>query len=146
MSPNSEWVRGRLSVGDRISPEIHEIARRAMVSVATVSRAINHLCGVRLQTAKRVWKAIDELGYYPNTQARALAMGRTRIFGLIVSEILFFPEIVQTFENLAVENNYEMLLSSARDPTRMERSVRRMMERQVDGIAILTFWHGRRSP
>jgi LacI family transcriptional regulator len=122
--------------------DIREIARRAKVSIATVSRAINRVPTVDPQLAKKVWAVIDELGYYPNTQARALVLGRTRIFGLVVSEITnpFFPEIVQTFENLAVENNYEILLTStADDPKRMESAVRRMIERRVDGVAILTF-------
>ena len=122
--------------------DIREIARRARVSTATVSRAINRVPTVHPQLAKRVWKVIDELGYYPNTQARALVLGRSRIFGLIVSEITnpFFPEIVQTFEELAVQNNYEILLTSTvHDPKRMESSVRRMIERRVDGVAILTF-------
>jgi LacI family transcriptional regulator len=122
--------------------DIREIARRAKVSTATVSRAINHVPTVDPQLAKRVWKVVDQLGYFPNTQARALVSGRSRIFGLIVSEITnpFFPEIVQTFENLAVENNYEILLTSTvHDPKRMESSVRRMIERRVDGVAILTF-------
>jgi LacI family transcriptional regulator len=122
--------------------DIREIARRARVSTATVSRAINRLPTVDPQLAKRVWKVVDELGYFPNTQARALVSGRSRLFGLIVSEITnpFFPEIVQTFENLAVENNYEILLTSTvHDPKRMESSVRRMIERRVDGVAILTF-------
>ena len=122
--------------------DIREIARRAKVSTATVSRAINRVPTVDPQLSKRVWKVVDELGYYPNTQARALVSGRSRIFGLIVSEITnpFFPEIVQTFENLAVENNYEILITSTvHDPKRMEISVRRMIERRVDGVAILTF-------
>ena len=122
--------------------DIREIARRAKVSTATVSRAINRIPTVDPQLSKRVWKVVEELGYYPNTQARALVSGRSRIFGLIVSEITnpFFPEIVQTFENLAVANNYEILLTSTvHDPKRMEISVRRMIERRVDGVAILTF-------
>jgi LacI family transcriptional regulator len=122
--------------------DIREIARKAKVSTATVSRVINRVPTVDAQLAKRVWKVVDELGYYPNTQARALVLGRSRIFGLIVSEITnpFFPEIVQTFENLAVENNYEILVTSTvHDPKRMESSVRRMIERRVDGVAILTF-------
>jgi LacI family transcriptional regulator len=122
--------------------DIREIARRAKVSTATVSRAINRVPSVDPQLSKRVWKVVEELGYYPNTQARALVSGRSRIFGLIVSEITnpFFPEIVQTFENLAVENNYEILVTSTvHDPKRMEISVRRMIERRVDGVAILTF-------
>lgn len=122
--------------------DIREIARRAKVSTATVSRAINRVPTVDPQLAKRVWKVVDELGYYPNTQARALVSGRSRIFGLIVSEITnpFFPEIVQTFEEIAVEHNYEiMITSTVHDPKRMESSVRRMIERRVDGVAILTF-------
>lgn len=122
--------------------DIREIARRAKVSTATVSRTINHVPTVDPQLAKRVWKIINELGYYPNTQARALVSGRSRIFGLIVSEITnpFFPEIVQVFENLAVQHNYEILLTSTvHDPKRMELSVRRMIERRVDGVAIMTF-------
>lgn len=122
--------------------DIREIAKRAKVSTATVSRTINHVPTVDPQLAKRVWKVIDELGYYPNTQARALVSGRSRIFGLVVSEITnpFFPEIVQVFEDIAVENGYEILLvSTVHDPKRMDISVRRMIERRVDGVAVMTF-------
>src|SRR6476469_1360407 len=122
--------------------DIREIARRAKVSTATVSRTINRVPTVDPQLAKRVWKVVEELGYYPNTQARALVSGRSRIVGLIVSEITnpFFPKIVQSFEDIAVQHNYEILLTSTvHDPKRMEASVRRMIERRVEGVAILTF-------
>lgn len=122
--------------------DIRDVARRAKVSTATVSRTVNQVATVDAQLAKRVWKAVAELGYYPNRQARALVSGRSRTFGLIVSEITnpFFPEIVQTFENLAVAQNYEILLTSTiHDPKRMELAVRRMIEQRVDGVAILTF-------
>jgi LacI family transcriptional regulator len=122
--------------------DIRDVARRARVSTATVSRTVNQVVTVDAQLAKRVWKAIAELGYYPNRQARALVSGRSRVFGLIVSEITnpFFPEIVQTFETLAVEKNYDILLTSTiHDPKRMELAVRRMIEGRVDGVAILTF-------
>ena len=122
--------------------DIRDVARRAKVSTATVSRTVNQVATVDAQLAKRVWKAIAELGYYPNRQARALGSGRSRVFGLVVSEITnpFFPEIVHTFETLAVEQNYEILLTSTvHDPKRMELAVRRMIESRVDGVAILTF-------
>jgi len=122
--------------------DIREIAKRAKVSTATVSRTINRVPTVDPQLAKRVWKVVDELGYFPNTQARALVSGKSRIFGVIVSEITnpFFPEIVQSFEDIAVQHNYEILLTSTiHDPKRMELAVRRMLERRVDGVAILTF-------
>src|SRR3954462_6675115 len=114
--------------------DIREIAKRAKVSTATVSRAINRVPTVDPRLAKRVWRVIDELGYFPNTQARALVSGRSRILGLVVSEITnpFFPEIVQVFENIAVQNNYEILLTSTvHDPVRMEIAVRRMLEHRV---------------
>src|SRR5437868_10015773 len=122
--------------------DIRQVATRARVSTATVSRSINHIPTVDPQLANRVWRVVEALGYYPNSAARSLCSGRSRVFGLIVSEITnpFFPEIVQTFENLAVQHNYEILLTSTvHDPKRMESSVRRMIERRVDGVAILTF-------
>jgi LacI family transcriptional regulator, galactose operon repressor len=121
---------------------IHEVAKRARVSIATVSRTINGVPTVAPQLSRRVWKVVEELGYYPNTQARALVSGRSRIFGLIVSEITnpFFPEIVQEFEDVAVQNNYEVLLTSTvHDSRRMALSVRRMIERRVEGVAVVTF-------
>ncbi len=121
---------------------IHEVARRARVSIATVSRTINGVSTVTPQLSRRVWKVIEELGYYPNTQARSLVSGRSRIFGLIVSEITnpFFPEIIQGFEDIAVQNSYEILTTSTvHDPKRIALSVRRMIERRVEGVAIVTF-------
>jgi len=81
------------------------------------------------------------MGYHPSKLARALVSGRTQILGLIVSDLTnpFFPEIIQSFENAAVELNYEILLVSTRhNRERMETSVRRMIERRVDGVAVLT--------
>jgi LacI family transcriptional regulator len=122
--------------------DIREVAKRARVSTATGSRTINRVATVNPVWAKRVWKVVDELGYYPNTQARALVSDCSRIFGLIVSEITnpFFPEIVQVFETIAVQHQYEILLTSTvHDPRLMEASVRRLIERRVDGVAVMTF-------
>jgi LacI family transcriptional regulator len=121
---------------------IREIAKRARVSTATVSRTINRHPSVQPQLAKRVWRIVEELGYFPNTQARALVSGRSRIFGLIVSEITnpFFPEIVHVFEETALQHNYEILVTSTvHDPERMKTSVRRMLEHRVEGVAVMTF-------
>jgi len=121
---------------------IHEIAKRAKVSTATVSRTINRVPTVKPQLAKRVWKAVEELGYFPSTQARALVSGRSRMFGLIVSEITnpFFPEIVHVFEETALAHNYEILLTSTvHDTERMKIAVRRMLENRVEGVAVMTF-------
>src|ERR1700682_3679218 len=121
---------------------IREIAKRARGSTATVSRTINRRPGVKPQVAKRVWQVVRELGYFPSIQARALVSGRSRMFGLIVSEITnpFFPEIVHVFEETAVRHNYEILLTSTvHDTERMKTSVRRMLEHRVEGVAVMTF-------
>ena len=121
---------------------IRDVARRAGVSIATVSRAVNRITTVDPALAERVWKAINEVGYLPNTQARALVSGRSRMLGLIVSEITnpFFPELVQEFENLAVAQGYEVLIGSTNySPERTESLIRRMLQRNVDGVAVMTF-------
>jgi LacI family transcriptional regulator len=92
--------------------------------------------------AKRVWDAIRELNYFPNTQARALVSGRSGVFGLVVSEITnpFFSELIQGFEDVAVESGYEILISSTNyDPKRWELCIRRMLERKAEGVAVMTF-------
>ncbi len=129
--------------GRRPGPiSIRDVAQRAGVSIATVSRAVNHIPTVNAELARRVWKAIEEIGYLPNTQARALVSGRSRMLGLIVSEITnpFFPELVQEFENLAVAQGYEVLIGSTNyEPARTESLIRRMLQRSVDGVAVMTF-------
>jgi LacI family transcriptional regulator len=121
---------------------IRDVASLAGVSIATVSRAVNGISTVDPELVRRVWKAVDEVGYLPDTQARALVSGRSRMLGLIVSEITnpFFPQLVQEFENLAVEQGYEVLIGSTNyDPGRTESLIRRMLQRKVDGVAVMTF-------
>lgn len=122
--------------------DIRDVAKHARVSIATVSRTINHVSTVDKELAKRVWKSIAELNYFPNTQARALVSGRSRLFGLLISEITnpFFPELIQGFESIAVEHNYEILIGSTNYDTKsMAACVRRMLERNVEGVAVMTF-------
>ena len=120
---------------------IAEIARRANVSTATVSRTLNQSGPVKAATARKVWRAVTALNYYPNSHARTLVSGRSRLIGLIVSDITnpFFPELVRTFEDLAAQKHYDLLLTSTNyDTSRMATCLRRMLERKVDGVAIMT--------
>jgi DNA-binding LacI/PurR family transcriptional regulator len=118
---------------------IYAVARLANVSISTVSRSINKVSAVNPIMAKRVWQAIEELNYFPNTQARAVVSGRSRLLGLIVSEITF-PEVIQAFEDVAVEHGYDVLITSTNpDPGRMSLCLRRMLERRVEGVAVMTF-------
>lgn len=118
---------------------LQEIARRANVSIATVSRIVNRIPNVSPALAGRVQKVIESEGYYPNTQARALASGRSRLFGLM-AELTDpgFLDIVQTFGKLAIQHNYGILLSPMiRDPRLLEPAARQMIERRIDAVAIL---------
>ena len=94
--------------------DIRDVATHARVSIATVSRTINHIPTVNPALAARVWKAVSELNYFPNTQARALVSGKSKLLGLIVSEITnpFFPELIHEFEQVAISKGYEILIGS----------------------------------
>ena len=122
--------------------DIRGVASHAKVSIATVSRTINHVPTVDPALAARVWKAVADLNYFPNTQARALVSGRSRLLGLVISDITnpFFPELIHEFEQVAVARGYEILIGSTNyERKTMESCARRMLERKVDGIAIMTF-------
>jgi DNA-binding LacI/PurR family transcriptional regulator len=125
---------------------IREIAQRARVSHSTVSRVINGVPTVDPRLVRRVQAVIQEFGYRPNFQARALARGRSHTIGLIVSEITggnpFFSEIILYFERAAVARGFEVLVSFAdteTNPDHIAQCAARMQERQVEGIAVLTF-------
>ena len=120
---------------------ISEIARRANVSTATVSRTLNQSGPVKAATARKVWRAVTELNYVPNGHARALVSGRSRMLGVIVSDITnpFFPELLRSFELRAAEKQYDLLVTSTGYETaRMSACLRRMLERKVDGVAMMT--------
>ena len=61
------------------TPDIRTVAALAKVSIATVSRTINGSSAVSERLQKRVWQAIDQLNYFPNTHARTLVSGRSRL-------------------------------------------------------------------
>jgi DNA-binding LacI/PurR family transcriptional regulator len=124
------------------TPDIRTVAALAKVSIATVSRTINGSSVVSDRLSKRVWRAIEQLNYFPNTYARSLVSGRSRIFGIIVENITnpFFPELIQSFEEVAVAHDYEILVSCSNgNLATLTNCVRRMLERKVEGVAVLTF-------
>src|ERR1700733_13175624 len=120
---------------------IKEVARLAKVSTATVSRTINGSDKVTAETAQRVRSAIETLKFYPNTNARALGSGRSSMYGLIISDITnpFFPELIKAFEDIAVAHGREVLIANTNyDAERMRLCVARVLQRRVDGVAIMT--------
>jgi LacI family transcriptional regulator len=123
------------------SATIGEIARRAHVSTASVSRALNGEPGVSDKTARHIRAIADDLGYYPSSSARTLVTGRSRTFGLLVSDIVnpFFAELLREFEEEAVRQQYEVIVANVNnDPRRVQQSTRRLLERRVDGVAFMT--------
>lgn len=121
--------------------DIQQVAKRAKVSTATVSRVLNGSSSVREKTSAHVRNVIAELNYVPNTHARSLRVGRARMFGLIVSDINnpFFPELIDAFEALAAQQGIDVIFMHTNyDPKRLLSCIRRMVERNVDGIAVMT--------
>jgi DNA-binding LacI/PurR family transcriptional regulator len=120
---------------------ISAVAKHAGVSKATVSRVINGTAHVIPTTADRVRASIKALDFYPDTSARTLGSGRSHLYGLIISDITnpYFPELVKAFEEIAESHGQDVLISNTDyDPARMERCVIRMLQRKVDGVAIMT--------
>ncbi|MET7763771.1 LacI family DNA-binding transcriptional regulator [Streptomyces sp. NPDC005393] len=116
-----------------------DVARRAGVSVATVSHVLNETRPVRPDTRRAVLEAIDDLGYTPNTLARSLVTARTRSIGLAVSAISnpYFTEILQGVESSALAHGYSLLIADPHDDPAHERTVVQLLhERRVDGVIV----------
>jgi DNA-binding LacI/PurR family transcriptional regulator len=120
---------------------IKDVAREAGVSTATVSHVINNTRFVSDETRDKVLRAIERCAYYPNEQARSLASGRSRIIGVVVSDISnpFFPELVKSIEAAAFEHGYDVILANTDyDPERASNYVKRMIGRNASGVAVMT--------
>jgi LacI family transcriptional regulator len=120
---------------------IKDVAREAGVSPATVSHVINKTRFVSEETRQRVLNAIARGNYYPNAHARSLASGRSHTIGLLVSDISnpFFPELAMSVEDVAFERGYDVILLNTKyDAQRTSHYVRRLIERKVAGVALMT--------
>src|SRR4029079_9459487 len=118
---------------------ITDVARRANVSTATVSRVLSGGGGSRDAPRERVLAAARELGYRPAGVARSLRQRATRTLGLIVTDIEnpFFPELVRTVEDAARERGYAILLCNASDdPEREAGYLDLLVDPWVDGVVI----------
>ncbi|CAL9571227.1 Ribose operon repressor [Streptomyces sp. enrichment culture] len=116
-----------------------DVARRAGVSVATVSHVLNNTRPVRPATREAVRTAIEELGYTHNTLARSLVTSRTKSIGLVVSAISnpYFTEIFQGVEGGTLADGYSLLTADPHDTPEHElRTVRLLHERRVDGVIV----------
>jgi DNA-binding LacI/PurR family transcriptional regulator len=120
--------------------DMRDIAKLAGVSSATVSRVINGSNSVKPSTAERVRRVIEERKFFPNSSATTLKQGKSSTYGLIIPDITnpFFPEFIRCFEEILVHNSRDMLMSTTEfHPSRTQQSIRRMLIRKVDGVALL---------
>ena len=119
---------------------IKDIAREAGVSTATVSHVINNTKYVSEETREKVRRAIDKFNYHPNAHAQMLALGRSKIIGLLVSDISnpFFPEIIKSVEAAVIASGYNLiLLNTNYDASRAVDYVRRLIQMKVAGIILM---------
>lgn len=120
-------------------PSITDVARRAGVSVGTVSNVLNRPDQVTPATRERVQAAIEELNFVRNASARQLRAGTIRTVGAIVLDIAnpFFTEVARGIEDRLAPDEYTLMLSSSdEDPEREARYLRLYEEHGVQGVLV----------
>jgi LacI family transcriptional regulator len=128
--------RARLTAEGGATPTRKVIARRADVSVATVSAVLNKNRYVSPLLAARVQRVVDELGYRPNAIARSLSNQATLTIAVVIPNILspFWPTVVKAAEDRAASSGYRILLQNTNEDRERERLALDLLdERRVDG-------------
>lgn len=118
---------------------IYDVARRAKVSVATVSAVVNDSSYVSPLLRSRVNRAVTELEYRPNLLARSLATQQSRMLGMIVPDISnpFWPAVVRGAEDRAHAAGYTLLISNSDDdPAKQDLYLNLFLAKRVDGILL----------
>lgn len=126
----------------RSTPTLDDVAKKAGVSTATVSRCINTPERVVEATRKRVNRAIDSLGYTPNFGARVMAAKRTFTIGAIIPtmENAIFARGLQAFQEELHNSGYTLLVSSsAYDPKIEEEQIKALISRGADGLLLIGY-------
>ncbi len=121
-------------------PTIEDVAKRAQVSTATVSRCLNTPNRVAESTRDKVIAAVTELGYSPNFGAKALASKRTNTYGAIIPTMAnaIFAKGLQTFQETLTEHGATLLVSSSYYNNAIEEEqIRSMVARGADGLLLI---------
>jgi len=120
---------------------MRDVAQRAGVSPTTVSRVLNNTHYISDETKTRVLEVVQELNYFKNVHARRLATGKSDLFGLVISDIAnpFFPEVIRGFQTAAWDRGFDtLLLNTEYSDERTQSIVRKLVESDVRGVAIMT--------
>lgn len=121
--------------------QIKDVAKRANVSTATVSRVLSKPESVKLATTKKVLEAIKDLNYQPNILARQLRRLETKTILVIVPDIsnTFFSKVLRGIESVAVTNGYQVLLGDANNNIERENGYLNVLQqKRADGMILLT--------
>lgn len=122
---------------------IRDVARRAGLSVATVSAVLNDKPGVSERSEQKVLQAIKELDYRPNRVARALSRNSSNTVGMLVPSVdnPFFPQVVKSVEDVFFENRYVTLIGNTEGKTdRALYYIRSMLSGWAEGLIITLTW------
>lgn len=119
---------------------IYDVAREAGVSMATVSRVVNHNPNVKPSTRKKVEDVIKRLKYRPNAVARGLASKKTTTVGVIIPDVtnLYFSSLAKGIDDIASMYNYNIILATSDGDTEKEiRVLHTVLAQQVDGVIFM---------
>ena len=119
---------------------IKQIAKAAGVSVATVSRVLNHPENVAPKTREKIQKIIEDKEYKPNWFAQGLNFNRTKTIGLIIPYILnsTYMEIAKGVEDVALQKGYTTFMCNVEKNSRIESEyIEQLLTRKVDGIILM---------
>lgn len=133
-------IANRKEGGDNVKVTIHDVASRAGVSIATVSRVISHNKNVGKETRKKVILAINELQYIPNAAARELNKKKSSTIGVVVPSIgnMFFTDVISGIENDCKHHGYSLFLCVCDHDAQLEKKqIYNLMSRNVAGIIIV---------
>ncbi len=126
---------------------MREVAKRAGVSVATVSMVLNNTKPVTPEVRQRVEKALTELDYRPNALARGLFKGKTRVIAFLVPSVSnpVFGENAAAIEEYANQNGYSVFIANTRGSRAIaDDHVNRLIEMRVDGVIMTLTWENAR--
>lgn len=121
---------------------IKDVAKKAGVSISTVSRVINNSKPVTDEIKKKVLDVIKETGYVPNPLARSLVTKKSQLIGVVVPEVSdsFVNEILNGIEEIARMYNYDILLSNTySDKNEEMRSINLLRAKQIEGMVMISW-------
>lgn len=124
-----------------MKPTIYDVAKKAGVSIATVSKVVNNTGRISDKTRNKVTEIMQALEYQPSSVAAALTGKKTFTIGVLVPDIAnpFFAEVARALENNARETGYAIILCSTDyQPEREQEYLELLLKKQVDGIIIAT--------